>query len=168
MVCIKTGLCWLCSQLQVDSTPNSWAKQRSILPSTIPAVRAHCSWIQWYGNLLPVDFVPISVYANRSNFRYKVYIWGGRNDNAACNILFCFDTNTHSWSQPKVKGQVPGARDGHSACIIKHCMYVFGGYEEDIDQFSQDVHMLDLRTMEWRHLMLKVNDLSDKNTRTVC
>jgi len=35
-------------------------------------------------------------------------------------------------------------------------MYVFGGYEEEIDQFSQDVHMLDLRTMEWRHLTPKV------------
>jgi len=84
-----------------------------------------------------------------------VYIWGGRNDNSACNILFCFDTNTHCWSKPKVFGKIPGTRDGHSACVINHCMYVFGGYEEEIDQFSQDVHMLDLRTMEWRHLTPK-------------
>merc|ERR1712071_466365 len=81
-----------------------------------------------------------------------VYVWGGRNDDSACNILFCFDTNTQCWSRPKVLGQVPGARDGHSACVIDHFMYVFGGYEEDIDQFSQDVHMLDLRSMEWSHL----------------
>jgi len=84
-----------------------------------------------------------------------VYVWGGRNDDSACNILFCFDTNTQCWSRPKVLGQVPGARDGHSACVIDHFMYVFGGYEEDIDQFSQDVHMLDLRSMEWSHLKPK-------------
>jgi N-acetylneuraminic acid mutarotase len=63
------------------------------------------------------------------------------------------------WSQPKVCGDIPGARDGHSACVINNCMYVFGGYEEDTDQFSQDVHMLDLKKMEWRHLKIKVNIL---------
>ena len=94
---------------------------------------------------------------NKPTVKFKVYIWGGRNDISACNILFCFDTNTQSWSQPEVNGQVPGARDGHSACVINHCMYVFGGYEEETNQFSQDVHMLDLRTMEWRHLLVKVN-----------
>ena len=60
------------------------------------------------------------------------------------------------WSQPTVCGDIPGARDGHSACVINNCMYVFGGYEEDTDQFSQDVHMLDLKTMEWRYLKTKV------------
>lgn len=84
-----------------------------------------------------------------------VFIWGGRNDEAACNVLFCFDTTNLMWSQPKVCGEVPRARDGHSACIINNCMYVFGGYEEDTDRFSQDVHVLDLKTMEWRYLKTK-------------
>lgn len=26
----------------------------------------------------------------------------------------------------------PGARDGHSACVSKNKMYVFGGYEEGV------------------------------------
>lgn len=64
---------------------------------------------------------------------------------------------TLRWSRPKVCGKgIPGARDGHSACVINHCMYVFGGYEEEIDQFSQDVHVLDLRTMVWSYLRTKV------------
>ena len=87
----------------------------------------------------------------------QIYLFGGRNDTTACKILFCFDTTTHCWSQPKVSGQIPGARDGHTACVIDHCMYVFGGYEEDTDQFSQDVYMLDLRSMEWSYLKTTVS-----------
>lgn len=84
-----------------------------------------------------------------------VYVWGGRNDDAACNVLFCFDTTTHLWSRPKVSGDIPGARDGHSACVINSCMYIFGGYEEETDQFSQDVHMLNLKTLEWSYIKTK-------------
>jgi len=29
-----------------------------------------------------------------------------------------------------VSGDIPGARDGHSACVIRDNMFVFGGYEE--------------------------------------
>ena len=72
-------------------------------------------------------------------------------------MLFCFDTKTNRWSRPVVSGTLPGARDGHSACVINSSMYIFGGYEEDINQFSQDVHVLDLRTMEWRYMNTRVN-----------
>ena len=39
-------------------------------------------------------------------------------------------TVTLEWSQPEVHGQLPGARDGHSACVINNVMYIFGGYED--------------------------------------
>lgn len=32
----------------------------------------------------------------------------------------------------KTSGTVPGARDGHSACVIRNKMYIFGGYEERV------------------------------------
>ena len=57
------------------------------------------------------------------------YLFGGRNDEAACNLLFTFCTKTHTWSRPQVSGDIPGERDGHSAAIIGQHMYVFGGYE---------------------------------------
>nr|CAD7572769.1 unnamed protein product [Timema californicum] len=81
-----------------------------------------------------------------------IYLWGGRNDELACNILYCLDTVTLKWSIPQVCGQVPGARDGHSACIIDHCMYIFGGFVENIDRFSQEVYMLDLLTFHWSNV----------------
>ena len=39
---------------------------------------------------------------------------------------------TKKWHRPKVSGSPPGARDGHSACIINNRMYIFGGYEEGV------------------------------------
>ena len=57
------------------------------------------------------------------------YLFGGRNDEAACNLLFTFCSKTHTWSRPQVSGDIPGERDGHSAAIIGQHMFVFGGYE---------------------------------------
>lgn len=68
----------------------------------------------------------------------QIYLFGGRNDEAPCNVLFRFDTRTHRWSRPRVRGQIPAERDGHSACIIKDHMYVFGGYEETQLRFGFD------------------------------
>lgn len=63
---------------------------------------------------------------------------------------------THQWSRPVVHGQPPRARDGHSACIINDRMYIFGGYEEELDQFSHDVYALDMRSMTWSQVKTKV------------
>lgn len=86
-------------------------------------------------------------------YNKKVYMWGGRNDEIYCNILFCFDTGTHKWSRPDVNGVIPCARDGHSACIIDNNMYIFGGFNEEINQFTYQLHCLNLETMTWRYIL---------------
>ncbi|XP_050077949.1 kelch domain-containing protein 3 [Anopheles maculipalpis] len=97
--------------------------------------------------------VPFQRYGHTAvAFGSKVYLWGGRNDEIVCDILFCFDTKTRKWTRPSVTGTVPGARDGHSACIYDERMYIFGGFEESIDKFSCDVYYLDLRTMHWTYV----------------
>ncbi|MBN3275924.1 KLDC3 protein, partial [Polyodon spathula] len=79
-----------------------------------------------------------------------IYVWGGRNDTeGACNVLYAFEVNNHRWFTPKITGTVPGARDGHSACVLGKCMYIFGGYEQLVDCFSNDIHKLDTTTMAW-------------------
>nr|BAB23704.1 unnamed protein product [Mus musculus] len=87
-----------------------------------------------------------------------VFLWGGRNDTeGACNVLYAFDVNTHKWSTPRVSGAVPGARDGHSACVLGKIMYIFGGYEQLADCFSNDIHKLDTSTMTWALVCTKGN-----------
>ncbi|XP_077535868.1 kelch domain-containing protein 3-like [Haemaphysalis longicornis] len=81
------------------------------------------------------------------------YLWGGRNEDGACNILYRFDTVSMTWSRPRTTGEVPSAREGHSATVVGSRMYVFGGFEEeDADRTSQDVHVLDLDSLHWRRL----------------
>ncbi|XP_067148769.1 kelch domain-containing protein 3 [Apteryx mantelli] len=85
-----------------------------------------------------------------------IYIWGGRNDTeGACNVLYAFDVNTHKWFTPKVSGMVPGARDGHSACVLAKSMFIFGGYEQLADCFSNDIHKLDTTNMMWTLISAK-------------
>lgn len=84
-------------------------------------------------------------------FQGRIYLFGGRNDLAPCNDLFCFDVSTWRWSRPKVTGPLPERRDGHTACVIHGFMYVFGGFEEAYDRMDNSVYTLNLRTMEWKH-----------------
>jgi len=100
----------------------------------------------------------------------KAFIWGGRNDrDGACNVLYCFDptkaktsrspgstpegTTQQPWSRPASNGYLPGARDGHSACVIRDAMYIFGGYEEDEDRFSNEIHRFCFLTMTWSYVI---------------
>jgi len=109
-----------------------------------------------------------------------VILFGGRSDNRVCNLIYVFDTDSFKWkkyknvlsdpSAPRTKksgpdrtlvdspklpggdvtGQVPMARDGHSACVIDDSMYIYGGYVESAHQFCSDVYKLDLNAMDWR------------------
>ena len=84
-----------------------------------------------------------------------------------CNLIYVFDTDSFKWkkyknvlsdpSAPRTKksgpdrtlvdspklpggdvtGQVPMARDGHSACVIDDSMYIYGGYVESAHQVSR-------------------------------
>ncbi|XP_055836798.1 kelch domain-containing protein 3 [Episyrphus balteatus] len=96
--------------------------------------------------------VPFQRYGHTAvAYNDKIYLWGGRNDDNLCNVLYCFDPKTLTWSRPKVTGSIPGARDGHSACVYGNFMYIFGGFEDDINEFSCDVHSLNFDTMEWKY-----------------
>lgn len=79
-------------------------------------------------------------------------MWGGRNNSVACDSLCCFDTKELMWSSPKVSGMSPFAKDGHSACVIKNKMYIFGGFEYFSDQYSHDVYCLDFDSMIWTYI----------------
>lgn len=105
------------------------------------------------GTLLKYPEVPFQRYGHTAvTYKDKIYMWGGRNDESLCNVLYCFDPKTLNWSRPVVTGAVPGSRDGHSACVIDNCMYIFGGFVEEINEFSCDVHALNFDTMEWRYI----------------
>jgi len=97
------------------------------------------------------DVTPYQRYGHTAvEFAGDAYLWGGRNDSiGACNILFRFDGETLTWNVPAVSGSAPEARDGHSACVINKRMYLFAGYEEQEDRFSNDMNYVDLVSFAW-------------------
>lgn len=111
--------------------------------------------LRWSLLPMPSEEVAVNVPYQRYGhtvveYHGRAYIWGGRNDSkGACKILYRFDGESLTWSKPQVSGLIPEARDGHSACIINDRMYIFAGYEEFTDRFSNDVSYLDLKTFEW-------------------
>uniref|UniRef100_A0A1L8DWZ0 Putative host cell transcription factor hcfc1 n=1 Tax=Nyssomyia neivai TaxID=330878 RepID=A0A1L8DWZ0_9DIPT len=106
-----------------------------------------------YNHPLRYPWVPFQRYGHTAiAYKHLIYIWGGRNDEVVCDIIYCFDTRTHKWFAPKTAGATPGARDGHTACLVGHKMYIFGGFEEAVEQYSHDVHCLDLLTLTWHYV----------------
>lgn len=129
---------------------------------TIDVHVLHTDSLRWFridprkdGNVLPLyPDVPFKRYGHTVVvFKKNVYMWGGRNDEMYCNILFCFDTLTDKWSKPEINGEIPSPRDGHSACIVDHNMYIFGGFNEDLYRFPYQLHCLNLETMTWRYIL---------------
>ena len=70
------------------------------------------------------------------------------------------------WSIVSTKGTRPGARDGHSACVINKKMYIFGGYEEELDRFSDDIHSFCFETNMWEFVRTKVIESKCYITKT--
>lgn len=44
---------------------------------------------------------------------------------------------------------MPPARDGHSAVVVGDRMFLFGGFEEDLQRFSQETYVFDFLTNRW-------------------
>lgn len=83
----------------------------------------------------------------------RAYLWGGRNDEfGASNTLHEFDPATQKWRIVPVSGKVPPSRDGHSATVVGHKMYLFGGFEEDVQRFSQDTYVFDFLQSRWSQM----------------
>ncbi|DBA02158.1 TPA: hypothetical protein N0F65_004793 [Lagenidium giganteum] len=111
----------------------------------------------------------------------KIYVFGGfHNSSTRFNDLWVFNPITMDWTQPGVWKETsappppqrasvagcgvrnplsvcPAPRGGHSAVLIRRCIYVFGGYggtgygRRDFD----DLHMLRLEDMSWNKVTTK-------------
>ena len=106
---------------------------------------------------------------------HTVFLWGVRNDESACRILFAFNCYNVTWSRPRVSqdvhclhlttmtwsqiltsGTSPSWRDFHTLSCIDDCLFVFGGrsgvegpFHTRQEDYDNRVHMLDLKTMTW-------------------
>ena len=86
-----------------------------------------------------------------------MYIFGGFNASMSerTNDLHIFSINEQIW-QYKVQTSstsLPSARDGHTGCIYKNHMFIFGGRDQDNTKLN-DVWKLNLETLEWKEIQV--------------
>ncbi|XP_014881354.1 host cell factor 1-like isoform X3 [Poecilia latipinna] len=89
----------------------------------------------------------------------RLIIYGGMN---GCRLgdLWVLDIDSLVWSQPSLSGTPPLPRSLHSATVINHKMYVFGGW---VPLIEDDVKM-GTHEKEWKC----TNNLACLNLETMC
>lgn len=82
------------------------------------------------------------------SFNNAIYLFGGSCPGQVYNDLWMteislIDTSGHvTWKKLNPPGAIPNARGGHSAVVVGHFMYIFGG--NDLNTSYSDVWCLDL------------------------
>ena len=87
---------------------------------------------------------------------YELFVFGGWNGNERLNDIFILDTETDTWSEPRVGGIKPHPRAGMTLTALRDRLYLFGGSGTSSKCFD-DLQILDRKDMVW----LDVNDETD-------
>uniref|UniRef100_A0A8W8LTY2 Host cell factor 1 n=1 Tax=Magallana gigas TaxID=29159 RepID=A0A8W8LTY2_MAGGI len=106
-------------------------------------------------------------YAEKDGRRPRLIIYGGM---SGCRLgdLWQLDIDTYTWIKPVVQGIPPLPRSLHSANVIGHRMYVFGGWVplvmDDVKvathekewKCTNSLASLNIETMTWEPLAMEV------------
>ncbi|XP_075511082.1 uncharacterized protein LOC142546959 isoform X1 [Primulina tabacum] len=80
----------------------------------------------------------------------KMIVFGGTNGCKKVNDLHILDLLSREWTHPECRGNPPSARESHTANVVgDEKMVVFGGSGEGEANYLSDLHILDLKNMEW-------------------
>ena len=82
---------------------------------------------------------------------YEIFVYGGVGmGNLYNEDVWVYNMKTSSWKQQKTKNDIPKCVFGSTACLNNNQIFLFGGFNYDEkEQYSNDVHSLDLDTWEW-------------------
>ncbi|XP_059628379.1 acyl-CoA-binding domain-containing protein 4-like isoform X2 [Cornus florida] len=116
---------WCILKLQLE--PNADKTKDSSSQEVLPPTSGH-SMIYWAGKLL---------------------LLGGlsKNDSGSVTVRF-IDLESHHYGVMETFGKIPVARSGQSVTMVGSRLIMFGG-EDKTRQLLNDVHVLNLETMNW-------------------
>ncbi|KAM8939235.1 kelch domain-containing protein 2-like [Pelodytes ibericus] len=103
--------------------------------------------------------VPPLSYHSCTLFRGEMFVFGGvfprpnPEPDGCSDSLYIFVPEHEIWYQPLVFGQKPTARSGHSACLMRRELYIFGGWDTPV--CYNDLYLLDLGLMEFSRVEVK-------------
>lgn len=84
-------------------------------------------------------------------FGDSMVIFGGRDqDSNKLNDIWIFNFSTYQWEEIVITDEElkPSPRSGHSACLYKDMMIVFGGIHE-VTKELDDMFLFDFRNRRW-------------------
>jgi hypothetical protein len=93
------------------------------------------------------------------NGKTELFVFGGWNGSERLNDIHILDTETSTWSTPRVSGSRPHPRAGMSLTALRGRLYLFGGSGTSSKCFS-DLQIFDRKEMAW----LDVNDEEQQST----
>ena len=91
------------------------------------------------------------------NDKCELFIFGGWNGSERLNDIHILDTETSTWSEPRVGGIKPHPRAGMTLTALRGRLYLFGGSGTSSKCFD-DLQIFDRKDMTW----LDVNDEKDE------
>lgn len=77
-----------------------------------------------------------------------MYIFGGFIAGVNSNSMVIFNFQKQAWAEIKCRGNQPCPRNGHSSCIYKGSMYIFGGRTFENKKLN-DLWKFDLKEQLW-------------------
>ena len=81
--------------------------------------------------------------------RQEIYLFGGYDGRKNHNDIHILDCNTLLWSKPKVNGDVPEGRNGHTATLAQDSLYIQGGWLGRGPLAANDIHVFDILSKTW-------------------
>ena len=76
-------------------------------------------------------------------------VFGGRDeDNNKLNDLWLFNISSYVWEKIETDFNIPKGRSGHSACLYKDMMLIFGGIYE-VTKELDDMYIFDFKNKRW-------------------
>eukprot|EP01027_Heterolobosea_sp_BB2_P012059 GEZU01017500.1.p1 GENE.GEZU01017500.1~~GEZU01017500.1.p1 ORF type:complete len:316 (+),score=36.49 GEZU01017500.1:114-1061(+) len=95
--------------------------------------------------------------------RPKLYLFGGYQRSGKqvqrYNDVHCFDVESKKWTLCLTAGAQISQRSGHTASVIGHSIYIFGGSIRVQEgkpsiRYLNDLHVLDTDTLTWKEIHL--------------
>lgn len=93
--------------------------------------------------------------------RNRMYIFGGRSDRRApyhseneiyCSQIMYLDLMTNEWHTPNTTGAIPLGRRSHSSFVYNGLLYIFGGFNGNLDRHFNDLVSFDVARNHWSNV----------------
>ena len=78
-------------------------------------------------------------------------MFGGYDGKKNHSSLRVFDTEQNVWAKQSrmTSGPQPKGRNGHTATLVGHKLYIIGGWLGQGPLAADDLHILDLEALKW-------------------